>query len=340
VDYPIAVTVDTNGNIYISDYYIGRVRCVVNSDGGCPNTVHPNPSVGWIVSSAGLVGGTGFNKNGIPADNAKLNHPYGLGTLNGNLIFDDSGNNMVRCVANVTNGCGNDTTLKYIYDYALTGKPGFGGDGGKAINATESVPQGLGFDPAGNLYFGGGGDFVVRRVDATTQNIMTVAGNIQYPGAPGFAGDGGPSVGTGMTLFMDNLGLAVNENEYLLIADVGNNRVRQVDMVPEVAQYEHTLNFGTITVGQNSQPKPATIQNYGLATLSIGTTQLSDTVDYTITSNTCQTQLPPGPESGTGKSTCTVEVQFNPQSAGPLNATLTINTGLGPITFTLTGTGQ
>lgn len=336
VDYPIAVTVDTQGNIYISDYYIGRVRCVVNSAGGCPNTVNPNPSVGTIVSSAGLVGGSGFNKNGIPAGKAKLNHPYGLGTLNGDLIFDDSVNNRVRCVANFADGCGNNTLLSYIYEYALTGASGFSGDGGPAISAVESVPQGFGFDPEGNLYIGGGADFVVRRIDATTQNIMTVAGNPVHPGAPGFAGDGGPSVGA----TLDNLALAVNENEYLLIADQGNNRVREVDMVPEVAQFEHNLNFGTVVVGQDSTPLPATIQNYGLATLSIGTTQLSDTVDYTITSNTCQTQLPPGPEAGQYKSTCTVEVQFNPQSVGPLNATLTINTGLGPFTFNLIGTGQ
>jgi sugar lactone lactonase YvrE len=336
VDYPIAVSVDTNGNVYISDYFIGRVRCVVNTAGGCPNTANPNPPVGTIVSSAGLVGATGFNSNGISGDKAKLNHPYGLGTLNNNLVFDDSVNNMVRCVANVANGCGTPSKFEYIYDYALNGQPGFSGDGQLAINATETVPQGLSVDPAGNVYVGGGGDLVVRRIDATTGNILTVAGNPSHPGNLGFGGDGGPS--TAATL--DNIGMSVNGDEELLIADAGNNRIRQVDMVPVMTQFEHNINFGTIPVGQSSPQMPGTIQNFGLATLSLGTTQLSDPVNFSIASNTCVNGLAPGPESGAYKSTCTVEVVFNPQSSGTFNATLTVNTGLGAVTFNLTGIGQ
>jgi hypothetical protein len=336
VDYPIAVTVDPQGNIYISDYYLSRIRCVVNVAGGCPNTDNPSPAVGTIVSIAGLVGGEGFNKDGINADAAKLLLPYGLGTVNGGLIFDDSGNSEVRCVALVANGCGPNTKFEYIYDYALNRKPGCSGDGGLAINASENVPQGFGFDPAGNLYFGGGGDFVVRRVDASTENIMTVAGTCT--GTPGFSGDGGPST----SAQLDNLGLSVSGAEELLIADDGNNRIRQVDMVPVVALPVQKLNFGDVTVGDTSTPQTASMQNYGLATLPISGTVLSDTVDFQIVNgtNTCVTQLPPGPTKGQFKSLCSVNVVFTPQTTGTFNATLTFNTSLGPEVVKLTGVGQ
>jgi len=248
-------------------------------------------------------------------------------------------NNEVRCVATVANSCGPDTNQQYIYDYALSGGTGFSGDGGPATEATENVPQGLGFDPAGNLYFGGGGDFVVRRVDATTQNIMTVAGNTAHPGDPGFGGDGGPS--TASTVYLDNLGLAVNGNEYLLIADNGNNRVRQVDMVPEIAMFEHNLNFGQVQDGTTSPTMYATMQNYGLATLPIYSVAVTPNQQYfQIVSNTCGNQLPPGPASGNDKSTCTVGIQFTPQAPpNSYNATLVINTSLGPQDVNLEGVG-
>ena len=338
VDYPIAVSVDPQGNIYISDYYLSRIRCVVNVAGGCPNAVNPNPSVGTIVSIAGVVGGRGPGHNGINADKSKLLYPYGLSTLTGGLIFDDSGNNEVRCVALVSNGCGTGTQLEFIYDYALNGSTGCGGDGGPAISASENVPQGLGLDPSGNLYFGGGGDFVVRRVDASTQNIMSVAGSCT--GNPEFSGDGGLST----SAQLDNLGLSVSGAEELLIADDGNNRIRQVDMVPEVALYKLTLNFGDETVGQTSAPLTATMQNYGLATLFITSTGIggSDQGDFSIVpgSNTCVNQLPPGPTSGNGKSTCSVQITFTPTQTGTSTATLTFNTSAGAENVKLIGIGD
>jgi len=345
VNYPISVAVDPQGNIYISDYYLGRIRCVVVSAGGCPNLNNPNPPVGFIVSIAGVPGNNGNSKsgvrNGINASKAHLLHPYGLGILNGGLIFNDSGENEVRCVALVANGCGPGTQVEFIYDYALDGNsspPLCTGDGGLATSASESVPQGLGFDPSGNLYFGGGGDFVVRRVDASTQNIMSVAGSCT--GNPGFGGDGGLST----SAQLDNIGLSVSGAEELLIADEGNNRIRQVDMVPEVALYERNLNFGNETVGQTSSPLTETMQNYGLATLFITSTNIggSDPGDFSIVpgSNTCVNQLPPGPTSGSGKSTCSVQITFTPTQSGTRTATLTFNTSLGAENVNLTGVGQ
>jgi trimeric autotransporter adhesin len=348
MDYPVQVTVDGGGNIYISDYYDDRVRCVVNVAGGCPTLeqvnsqpLWPNTIPGEIVTVAGAGGGAGQVKDGIAAVLANVKQPYGLAIAGSdNLLMDDTLNDEIRCVSGATGagGCSASAKVGYIYEDAFKLRtPGYTGDGGLATAALETVPQGLGFDPSGNLYEGGGGDLRVRRIDATTGNIMTVAGNAQHPGAPGYSGDGGLS--TSATL--DNLGLSVSGAEELLIADQGNNRIRQVDMVPFVALFEQKLNFGTVKSGTTSQPMPATMQNYGLATLGISGTQIQPTNQgFNISSNSCVNQLPPGLVNNPYQSTCTVQVTFTPPSPGSYQATLTITTSLGQYNITLLGTGD
>src|ERR1051325_6953276 len=67
-----------------------------------------------------------------------------------------------------------------------TGKKGFAGDGGPAEKAELDQPFDVAFDKAGNLYFSDTNNHRVRKVDAKTGLISTVAGN----GKKGFAGDG------------------------------------------------------------------------------------------------------------------------------------------------------
>lgn len=60
---------------------------------------------------------------------------------------------------------------------AGTGTSGFAGDGGPALNAHLSQPIGITFDSSGNLYIADMGNNRVRRVEAATGVITTVAGN-------------------------------------------------------------------------------------------------------------------------------------------------------------------
>jgi trimeric autotransporter adhesin len=342
MDYPISVAVDGQGNVYISDYYDNRVRCVVNNaNGGCPNTKYPNPGMGEIVTYAGI-GQPGHFGNGGPADTAYLNGPYGLAADSaGDLMIADSLNNEIRCVVGVAGGCDGSTyPVDYIFDYAFNTKPTFGGDGGPATAASMTIPQGVALDPAGNLFVGGGADLVVQRIDAPSKTVITVAGNPVRPGNIGFAGDGGPS--TQATL--DDLGVSVNASQQLLIADVGNNRIRQVDMVPIAALWNRKLSFPTTTVGQTSTPLVAKLQNAGLASLPVSGVVESgnDPQDFTIIQNgpgmlACVPQVSPGPGA---QQFCYVTVTFTPTQAGQRTATVTINTSLGPQVVKLSGMGQ
>ena len=102
------------------------------------------------------------------------------------------------------------------------GTQGFSGDGGAATSASLYYPAGVAVDGSGNLFIADGGNHRVRRVDAATGVITTVAGNGT---SDGFTGDGGP--GTSASLWSPT-GVAVDGSGNLFIADWRKSRVRLV----------------------------------------------------------------------------------------------------------------
>jgi DNA-binding beta-propeller fold protein YncE len=70
-----------------------------------------------------------------------------------------------------------ETGTNAISTYAGTGDQGFSGDNGPAMKARLANPSGLAVDAEGNLYIS---EFVnnrIRKVDAKTHTITTIAGN-------------------------------------------------------------------------------------------------------------------------------------------------------------------
>ena len=106
----------------------------------------------------------------------------------------------------------------------------FSGDGGPASAAGIAAPWGIAFDPDGNLFFSSVLNHIVRRVDAGSGIITTVAGT---QGVSGFGGDGAMATAAGAML--DNpRGIAFDASGNLFIADSVNLRVRRVDAVSGV----------------------------------------------------------------------------------------------------------
>lgn len=211
---PTSVAIGPNGNVYIADYYDHRIRMVDSS--------------GTITTVAGN-GKKGFGGDGGLATSTALNHPYSVAIDSaGNLYIADSYNNRIRCVLAKDGDC-SAPTLKagHITTYAFNGNPTYGGDGGPATSASQQDPLEVTLDASGNLYVSGGADEVVRLIAATGNHAVSpVAGNPKHPLRSGFSGDGGPAVGA----TLNDIGVAIDGSGHLLIADQGNNRIREVDL--------------------------------------------------------------------------------------------------------------
>jgi DNA-binding beta-propeller fold protein YncE len=142
--------------------------------------------------------------------------PFGLAAdgKNGLFIADNVGHRVYRLDL--------DTGICAVV--AGTGERGFSGDGGPALQARLYFPKGIAVDAAGDLFIADCSNHRVRRVDARTGTISTVAGN----GTQGYAGDGGPAVDAALD---HPLHVAVDRAGRLYIADTENQRVRVVDPV-------------------------------------------------------------------------------------------------------------
>jgi DNA-binding beta-propeller fold protein YncE len=110
-----------------------------------------------------------------------------------------------------------------ISTVAGSGQKGYAGDGGPALEAAMNEPYELRFDMGGNLFVAEMQNHVVRRIDAKTHTIATIAGT----GVAGFSGDGGPA--TAAQLRQPH-SIAFDGQGRLLICDIGNHRVRRVDL--------------------------------------------------------------------------------------------------------------
>jgi uncharacterized protein YjdB/sugar lactone lactonase YvrE len=238
---------DAAGDLHYYDYNNNIIRKV-------------NHVTGLVTTIAGTPGVSGYSGDNGPATGAKFRGNGGESEIcfhaNGDLYIVDSRNNRIRKIDHVTNVI---TTVAGTGFGADTFEPHFSGDGGAATNAQISLPQGLAFDGAGNMYIIDAYNQRVRIVDATG-TINTYAGT----GTGGFSGDGGSA--TSAQLYYPAGGI-FDANGNFLISDVGNHRIRKVSATAASL----TVCVGSSATLSNATAGGSWMSNNGNAAVGVST---------------------------------------------------------------------
>lgn len=201
---PADVAVDRDGTLYIADLGNNRIRRV-------------DAATGVITTIAGS-GGRKFNEDG-PAMEAGMN-PKGIALDGkGGLLVADMYNHRIRKI---------DLGSGEVITVVGTGEDGYLGDGDLALGAHLNKPVRIALSPVGTLYISDAGNNRVRKVEAVTDVITTIAGN----GDAGYKGDKGPGIAASL---QTPYGIAVDASENVFVADHLNHRVRRVNQRSAVA---------------------------------------------------------------------------------------------------------
>jgi uncharacterized protein (TIGR03437 family) len=193
---PYGLAFDSNDNLYYSDG---------------SNRIQKVDIISGMVTTVAGNGSAGSGGDGGAATLASLNPSRGLALdSQGNLYFSDAANGRVRKV---------DSSTGIISTVAGNGCCGARGDGGPATAASLNQPGAIALDRSGNLFISDNSPSLIRRVDALTGIISTVAGG-------GSLETNAPALST---LLRNPLGLAVDSNGGLYVSDSQNHRVRFFD---------------------------------------------------------------------------------------------------------------
>ena len=164
-------------------------------------------------------------------------------------------------------------TVRYVTNGANTIKR-FAGDGDSALHALLNFPTAITADTDGHLYVADTMNHRIRRIDAMTGVISTIAGT----GYPRISGDGGPAVAAGLN---EPAALVVYGTR-LYIADQSNNRIRMIELATGVISSV----AGTGSAEYNGDEMPASEASLagpsGLAVSLDGTLYIADTFNGRI----------------------------------------------------------
>ena len=168
-----------------------------------------------IITTVAGTGERGYRGDGGPASAAQLSEPFMC-------AFDPAGNlyiaeAMNHCIRRVDAGTGTIATI------AGTGEQGYSGDGGPATSATFNQPYSLQVDANGDVYVVDRLNFVIRKIDAATGIVTTLAGT----GEAGYGGDGGPAT---HAQFREPNDCFLDGRDGLLVADIQDQRIRRIDL--------------------------------------------------------------------------------------------------------------
>jgi hypothetical protein len=312
---PANMSIDANDNLFFEEATKGAAEMPVASISGGTGSFNL-----WYLTDQ--FNYTNFTPASFAVDaNGNLYNDYTYTPANTCFLLEESG---------------------YAAEYSPTAnrvaggiKCGYSGDGGLARSAeiSSSIGQ-IAFDTAGNLYFADTGNQRIRRIDAATGIISTVAGN----GTAGNSGDG--HAATAATL-SNPTGVGVDsQGQIYILSNVPvagpTQSLRKVDTTG-------SWSYGSVLKGTGSGAKVFTVSNTGNDNLNLSAAPImtgTNPSDFFIDSTTTSCVLTAGATLQPGRS-CKLGIAFKPIAGGVRTATLQLmdNTVNGTNRIVLDGTG-
>lgn len=178
-----------------------------------------------LMASVALIGSTvafsavvsrGVESDRSSAIESELGYPSGLALApDGRVLIADRRVHRIFAL---------DVATGDLQPIAGTGTAGFAGDGGPAVDARLQHPEWVSVAPDGDLIIADRGNLRVRRVDAVTGRIETIAGT----GAATAAADGGPAAEASLA---GPFGVSVDEAGDIYVFDTEAHSIRRIDAV-------------------------------------------------------------------------------------------------------------
>ncbi|WP_246464370.1 hypothetical protein [Undibacterium seohonense] len=220
-DTPIGIARDKSGNLFVTDKYNHTIRKITPS--------------GLVSTFAGQVAIPGSADG--EAGKALFNEPNGI-TIDAsdNLYVADNVNHLIRKIS----PAGVVTTLA---GKALE----LGKADGTSSAARFNSPADIAIDNQGNLIIADQFNSLIRKISSTGQ-VTTLAGN---PNSSGFAD--GPAKSA---MFRLPVGIAIDRNNTVYVADTYNNMIRKIDTNGNVTSIKPS-------VGQIEQPTYLKVMSNG-----------------------------------------------------------------------------
>lgn len=265
---PDDISLDSAGDIYISDLVNFRIREVVASaqtiktvagtglqsgftrPGGAATSTNLLAALGvaaddnggfyftdpfnvFHVGPDGIVHRVGgddlsYTGDGQPARVAELLQPLGVAAANGTIYVADASANRIRGVS-LSTGLASTVAGR---SYRGIPFPDYRGDGGPATSAFLDDPSGVAADPAGNVYIADTGNDVIRRISPT--GVITTVAGVPPTCTSLFScvrhpGFSGDGGRATRAELNGPTAVAVDSQGNLYIADTNNQRIREVD---------------------------------------------------------------------------------------------------------------
>ncbi|WP_334319668.1 polysaccharide lyase family protein [Termitidicoccus mucosus] len=262
LDAPHGLAIDASGNLYVADTGSHTIRKIVTSNGA--TTI--------LAGTANIQGAA----NGVGTA-ARFHMPMGL-TINAAgtyLYVADTGNSTIRRI-----------TLASVLVETITGLAGdTGSTDGLAADARFNTPQAIAIDATGNLYITDTGNHTIRKIDAATGIVTTIAGTSGSSGSQDGLG--------GQSTLNSPAGIAIDETGEIYVLDTGSHTVRvlQVGPVITTSPAGQTVTAGasvTLKTEASGAPAPAwqwyknnaPVASATNATLAFTPSQTTDTGSY------------------------------------------------------------